>query len=264
MEINYDMIIKYLVPNKNKFVSKKNIHVYSDNFPTNFKELLQNKFYRFGVTQVDNKNNNISLFTSILTLLKKEFVILSLEEEITVAKKFRNLLKIENDIINDDDLLLISKTLDINLIIFDFKDGETIRIIYNTEICDPWKVTLLLGNYNNMYEPIIYDTNDKKLFSYNDQIIKKIYGYVKEVKVYELKEIINKLKSEQTTEESTEEDNIEKIFSKDIPENKDLTYNELNKLTKVKLSEILNEKNIKFNSKILKKDMIELILSNNN
>jgi hypothetical protein len=261
MEVDYNMIIKYLVPKKNMFMSKRHIHIYSDNFSNKFKDILQNKFYRFGVTQVDNKNNNISLFTSLLTLLKREFVILSIEEEINIANKFRDILKITNDTIDHNNLLHISKILDINIIIFDFKDGETIKVINNDNICDPWKVTLLLANYENMYEPIIYDTNDKKLFSYNDQIIKKIYSNLKDIKLYELKDIINKIKNDYEPNTTTSSDeSIQQIFSKE----EKYTFEGLNKLTKIKLSDILNDKNIKFNSKILKKDMIELILSHNN
>ena len=51
MEINYDLIFKYLVTKKTIFASKKHILVYSDLFPEKFKNILQNKFYRYGINQ---------------------------------------------------------------------------------------------------------------------------------------------------------------------------------------------------------------------
>jgi hypothetical protein len=100
MEINYDLIMKYLVTKKTLFASKKHILVYSDLFPDKFKNILQNKFYRYGINQNNlqginqnnlqginqnhlqgiNQNNlqginqNNSFYSSILTLLNKNFI----------------------------------------------------------------------------------------------------------------------------------------------------------------------------------------------
>ena len=92
MEINYEMIVKYLckgtkssqekvVENKhitstastNTFITDKSATNY--NFPGKFKNILNDEsFYRYGVTTFDN-NMNISFWTSLLTLINKDFMI---------------------------------------------------------------------------------------------------------------------------------------------------------------------------------------------
>jgi hypothetical protein len=63
MEINYDLIIKYLVKKtSNEFTTQKNLFNYSINFPQKFKDIFGEKFYRFGVTVNDKDNNNISFW----------------------------------------------------------------------------------------------------------------------------------------------------------------------------------------------------------
>ena len=70
MEINYDLIIKYLVkkePVKEKkplFSTQKGILDYSFNFPDKFKDLLADKFYRFG------KESAMFMILLILLLFK--------------------------------------------------------------------------------------------------------------------------------------------------------------------------------------------------
>ena len=61
MEINYDMILKFL-SKKEQFANKKNLIKFSEEFPNNFKELFGDKFYRIGVTQTLN-DLNISFFS---------------------------------------------------------------------------------------------------------------------------------------------------------------------------------------------------------
>ena len=83
MEINYDLIMKYLITKKTQFSSKKHILVYSDLFPDKFKNILQNKFYRYGV------NQNNSFYNTILTLLNKHFITNNTEEELTEVNDFK-------------------------------------------------------------------------------------------------------------------------------------------------------------------------------
>jgi hypothetical protein len=78
MEINYELIIKYLVKKNttlnSSFITQKSIYNYSTNFPEKFKNLLTEKFYRYGITVYDNENNNISFWSSILTIIDKNFI----------------------------------------------------------------------------------------------------------------------------------------------------------------------------------------------
>ena len=72
MEITYDLIIKYL-SNKNNFTTPKNIFNYSSNFIQKFKDLFTEGFYRYGITTYNKNNTNISIWSSILTALDKDF-----------------------------------------------------------------------------------------------------------------------------------------------------------------------------------------------
>jgi hypothetical protein len=253
MEINYDLIIKYLVTKKNTFASKKHILVYSDLFPEKFKDFFQNKFYRYGINQID------SIYVTLLILLNKNFISSTTEEEKYEINKFKKSINQYDLLINlknKTDIQILSDILDINFIIFDFKN-EDIQIIYpGSEECNPYKPTLLFANYEEFYEPIIYETENKKIFSYNDQFIKKIYQTVTINKNIKLKdnilEIINDFNPKKNNENQT--------FIKTI--NNEYDSNKLIKLTKKDLQVILDKKNIKINiSKMLKKDIVELIMN---
>lgn len=320
MEINYETIIQYLVKNcniikeesnKDKFVNKKHLITYSDLFPEKFSEILQNKFYRYGVSQ-EYKHQNISLFTSILTLLDKTFITFSDDEEIQSILSFKTIINnaiqdhvfsqeinnfiIKNKInkkyiINNIDVLLIqciSEIFDINFIIFDFNNNNKILSIFPDLTMNPWKLTLLLANWDDIWEPIIYDVNSKKYFSYNDQYIKKIYSsvkieyYKKEIinKEFEIRDNLKEILHEITMVDgdNDEDDDDCSISNTESNENNndnnddnheiDATFikseysnNKLNKMTKVELLEILKNKNIKnVNIKMLKNKLIELIL----
>lgn len=282
MEINYDIIIKYLVTKKNSFASKKHILIYSDLFPEKFKDLIQNKFYRYGINQYDLKNNNISFYTSLLTLLNKEFITYNNDEELNSINIFKksimeaidtftfsnyteellNKNKInKTDILNTVDglqLQCLSELLDINFIIFDFKE-EKIRIIFKDDFCNPYKPTLLFANYEEYFEPVIYEVDSKKIFSYNDQYIKKLYqsdleSYSNKTYILEenIKNIINTFNgsNEQLNETFIKEP--ESIYSE----------SQLLKMTKKDLQVILDKKNIKINiNKMLKKDIVNLIIN---
>lgn len=206
MEINYDLIIKYLCKKNikekvNTFTTQKNIYTYSTDWPDNFKQLFTDKFYRYGVSIYDNENNNISFWSSIITLLYNEFVISYTEDEFSIINNFKsqiidkynqknlsNFIKKldKNDFRErfrldpDNDVLqYIVDTLNINLLIFDFNEnnGNPIKSVYPDDILNPWKQILLLSKYNNLWEPIMLNNpkgDAQRLFDYNNVIIKKI------------------------------------------------------------------------------------------
>lgn len=291
MEINYDIIIKYLANNtseNNVFNNKKHILTYSDKFPTKFMEILQNKFYKYGITSMDDKNINISFYTSLLTLLNKKFISFTSDEEINYINNFKNFIneKIKTFIPSDSLKLYLEKNklqkkdlsnnidiyyiqtiveiLDINILILDFLNTEFF-IVYPDSECNPWKPTLILANYNNLWEPIIFDLKSKRTFNMNDLYLKKIL-YETDIKYYNsklinknfilndnLKDIVNKI---------IPSDNIEILdtFVKINTKTYDTTT--LNKITKNELSDICKTKNIKINTKMIKKELIDLILNN--
>ena len=243
MEINYDLIIKYLVTKKTIFASKKHILINSDLFPDKFREVFLNKFYRYGI------NQNDGFYNMLLTLLNKDFIMYSNEEEEYEVKQLKVSLNNFHTSIDDIHIKYLSNLLQINLLVFDFKT-ENIRSFFCSEECNPYKPTLLIANYDNFYEPIISDLDNKKIFSYNDTIIKKIY------------QILNIKLNDNVSEllEEFEPQTDSKIF---VGSAAKYTEPELNKLTKEKLLEILNQKNGSQNEisrKMLKKDIIKLIL----
>ena len=209
MDINYEIIIKYLskkvinVNNKKNnqqslFITQKNIYTYSYTFPIKFKELLTDKFFRYGITIYDNENNNISFWSSIITLLDKNFIIPYINDECEIINQFKiqiielynkNLLSDyikkydKNDLrerfkLNPDLIVLqyIVDILDINIIVFNFKT-ETINVLYSNDIMNPWKQSILLANDDIFWEPIMCIKSKNtiiRLFDYNSQTFKKI------------------------------------------------------------------------------------------
>ena len=290
MEINYDLIMKYLVTKKTLFASKKHILVYSDLFPEKFKNILQNKFYRYGINQnnLQGTLQNNSFYSSILTLLNKNFITNNNDEEMIEINKFKDSLnkilvefELPNNLnsinkhniiyskFNEQTIQIISEILLINFIIFDFKN-ESIKIIYNGTVCNPYKSTLLIGNYEEFYEPMMYEIDNKKIFSYNDLIIKKIYNSEietypilnKEYKLYDsLKDIVNEFNINDTINNDIGIFTTNNIIESNILQNEsEYSQSKLNKMVKKNLEEILDKKKIKYSSKMLKKDLIDLIL----
>lgn len=274
MEINYDMILKFL-NKKEQFTNKKNLIKFSEEFPNNFKELFGDKFYRIGVTQTLN-DLNISFFSSFMSLFTEEYItLLENEELIHITFLLEELSKFTNDLnlkkkIKDKDSsihimdLLVNK-FQINFLIFDFVDNQ-IYTVYPSEIMNPWKPFFLFAKYNKNWEPI--RNNDKKMFSYNDNLIKKIINHQSiEIKYYEssiikkdyflldnINEIIkNEFKSNIIDIEVSEEDE-EKVIYDPV---------KLNKMTKDEIMAYMKTLNIKVtNKKTTKKDLIEMIISN--
>ena len=218
MEINYDLIIKYLVKKTDNakpkiksdiFITQKSIFNYSTNFPDKFKELFTDKFYRYGITTHDYENTNISFWSSLLTLIDKNFIIPYNNDEFSLINQFKNQLvekymksklssfnksfdkndfrermKLDPDV---HILQYISDVLDINLLIFDF---ETLNVytIYHKDMMNPWKQTILLSKFKNYWEPIMMIKNKsetKRLFDYNDNVIKKILHTDNLIEYYE-------------------------------------------------------------------------------
>ncbi len=223
MEINYNTIIKFLgkkhsngvktIP-RNNFVTQKNIFKYATEFPDSFKELLTDKFYRYGITVYDNENNNISFWTSLLTLIDPEFIIPYDLDEITMVNNFKTQIldKFNVDILssflkqfdkNDmkerfrlepDTFVLqyVVDMLDINFIIFDFKTQE-IYSLFKGLMMNPWKPSLLFAKQYGFWEPIMVVKNKgltQRLFDYNDHIFKKLVT-LDIIKYYEAS-VINK------------------------------------------------------------------------
>ena len=201
MELSYDKIIEYLCNNtKNKsysFCNKKNIMTTIDSFPETFSEYLINtnkvKFYKYGITIYNNNQENISFWSSLYTLIDKNYITSDNTEEMEYIEKKKKeiidkikkisfefkfkfskqiLLDRIDSLMVDDGILLqvLTQIFEINFIIFDFKDID-IKTVYSGKELDPWRPTILFAKYEQFWEPIF---SDKKLYSINDIFIKKI------------------------------------------------------------------------------------------
>jgi hypothetical protein len=303
MEINYDMILKYLSVKKNlnQFEGKKNIMNFSEGFTPELKEIFGDKFYRLGITQSIN-NVNVSFFTSVLTLLQDNYVTLLENEENTfINKLIDELLEFVNDnnlpksleeipkavlkkYIKDKDIsiwlmeILVNKLM-VNFLIFDFKTNQ-VYTVYPNDVMNPWRPILMFAKHDSSWEPI--RNQEKKYYSYNDNIIKKILLGTQniEVKYYDsniikkdyflldnIREIIatdfkNNMSSIEEEVENSETDENSKTYIK----NADVKINKtkLNKMTKEEIIIYINSLNIKtgITTKTTKKELIEIVMSN--
>ena len=286
MAINYDLILKYLVKEekeKETFTNQKNFMTYSDKFPNEFKNILGDKFYRMGVTQ-NNEQKNISFYTSLITLLDDNIMSITEEEEIHKVNEFLSdinnkikvlpeyLKQIPKDVIKKNlkdkesniwIYELIANYLKLNFIIFDFKTLE-ILTIYCGDVMDPWRTCLFLAKNENSWELI--RNNEKKFFSYNDNVLKKILSQnsinikyfnnkiiKKDFVIFDnLEELVNEL-----TKSEYSDDEKDTIFIKTEIK---MSEEKLNKMTKLELINHLKLLNKKPLSKATKKDLILLIL----
>jgi hypothetical protein len=180
---------------------------------------------------------------------------------------------IKNNKNNSLTLELLSFCFNINVFVCDFKD-ESIKTIYSGDFFNPWKVTVILSRYNNMWEPIY--TDGDRLFDYNNSVIQNICHSDLEYldseyldKDYMLmdnfEEIIN-LEKENIAVTNNSDVKVEsnKTFISKIKLKHNYSENKLKKMTKDKLLELCNELelNINFNNKTRKKFIIENILKN--
>ena len=78
-----------IISENKDFITQKNIFNYSKSFPDIFKNLLSDKFYRYGITIYDNNNYNISFWSSLLTLIDKKFIIPLNHNEISIINEFK-------------------------------------------------------------------------------------------------------------------------------------------------------------------------------
>jgi hypothetical protein len=288
MEITYETIIKYLEKPKNKqheFITQKNIYKYVKSFPLKFQNLLCDKIYRYGITVYNNKDN-ISFWSSLLTLLDKDFIITFNTDEISSINKFKtSLLEIypakynhdKNDIkellkIEPNNIILqyIVDVLDINFIILDFKT-ENINLMYKSKIMNPFKPILLFANYIDFWEPILLNgTTIIREFSYNDIIIKKLL-YSENIKYYNsdneihINDNINTIMDKESKllkPKLSLESKSESIFIKsDTTNYQEMGPAKLNRLTKTKLIEIAKSLNFTTDmSKMLKTAIIDMII----
>jgi len=296
MEINYELIIKYLcnkkptIQKKHIFITDKGVNNYD--FPDIFKNLFDDeKFYRYGVTTFDNNTKlqtNISFWTSLLSLINKDFMIPYNNDENQMITEFKTKLLEQYKVsllssfvkktdkielreklkITPDYIILqyIVDILDVNFIIFDFKTEEYYTV-YRSDIMNPLKQTFLFANYENNWEPIMLGT--KKIFDYNDMILKQIlyqsgltfpkyYDFVNTKKEF----IYIDMMKAQTKENDSDSVHTDSESEQEIDPPLDLNKTKLTKMKLAEVQEIYNK--LKLNTgktKPTKPVMIDAILA---
>jgi hypothetical protein len=235
--LTYDIIIKHLMPEINNFSIKPSFVMNSSDF-SYFSSLFDDTFYRFGV------DTNNSLINSIKYC-------------------FNTNIDLSNDLTIND----IVKQLDINIIIFDFKNNK-ITIEHSNDYINPWKPTLFLANYNNNYtnfwEPII--CKDTKVFSFSSpkaHILKNnIYSQITDSNINDnFQEILNLEGFNIKDDSSDVSENLDTFITKDIL-NEKISLAKLNKMKKEELVEYCKKNNKQIIKKsFTKKDLIDLIMN---
>ena len=170
LEEQKDEILDLVLTDKNDYSNISNIF-----------NILDNNYSCYGILNYDNNNDNISIYSSILTLLDSDFILPFYKDELSTIINFKNNIinyTISNNIefinlLYTDKLQIITNIFNINIIIFNKLD-KNIDIIGCDNIFNSYKTTLLLSQYNLLFEPIINHNLFQRCFNFNDDIIKNI------------------------------------------------------------------------------------------
>lgn len=233
--LTYDIIIKELMPKKNKFSLYSNMIMNKNEF-IYFKNIFDDSFYRIGIEEP-------SLKSSINYCVEGNIEI--------------------------DNIDIIINTIDINIILFDFKDNK-IYAKYKGDYLNPWKPTIFIANYEEWYEPII--TKELKIFSFSSNksnILKNniytniIYIYKTNIEITlndNFNEIIN-LEGFEINNSNILPINNSDVLNETFTLHEIPSINLLEKMKKDELIELCNKLNKKIKSKMTKKDLINIILN---
>jgi len=267
-EITYDIILEYLTKKKNSFITNK--HNCNNNFNNKFSSILTSEYYRYGINIYDSasKKNNISFWSSLLILLKEDYLI-NIDDFSLITEYKNNLIENYNKKISsflkkyekndfreylklNPDIIIIQYVVDIlniNIIIFDFNENSEDKIytVYKTDIMNPELDTILLANCETFWEPIM--NKDKKKFNYDDDIIKNILN--QKVEYYSSENINKKFLLSLNNEKCKQNDTNNNSRSK------------FERKKKVDLIKILENNNISFPKKNTNKQLIDIIIENN-
>jgi len=299
MEINYETIIKFLCDDiiQKTTITKKRMIDNLSKFPEKFREIIILKdISKYGITVKNRNEQNISFITSLLTLINNKFSKLDdLKEEqyidnfldevkrLIKKKEFKfeldskfnkNVIKnrLSELIISDGILIqLLSQIFSINFIILDF-NKEKLYSIFPNEYLNPWKPILLFTKIEDIYEPVLLDT--QTTFSYNDVFIRRLLNedieyYNKRYleKEYSLVDNINDIINNYNYTDTNTETSDYKCETIPLVKEDDIfisstryTYNGLSKLKVVELREIITNKKLSINKRLKKDDMIKEII----
>ena len=207
--ITYQVILEYLssntLSNDTDFPNKHNLMINMTE-SEHFSKYFNKNYYRHGVLIFDTVQNNISFFSSFLSLVDNNFMsldkfkqnkiiyllkdyLLNQFTENNLYKTYKlNLTEIPKNIIKDEIknkvtpivIQLVIEIFKINFIIFNYDNNDK-YIFFPGSCFDIYKPTIFIAQKNEYFEPII--KNKQKMFNVNDKIIKillsKKFKYVK-------------------------------------------------------------------------------------
>lgn len=296
MEINYETIIKFLCDDiiQKTTITKRRMIDNLSKFPEKFREIIILKdINKYGITVKNRNEQNISFITSLLTLINNKFSKLDdlkeeqyidnfLDEVKRIIKKKEFKFELDNkfnknviknrltELILSDGILiqLLSQIFSINFIILDF-NKEKLYSVFPDEYLNPWKPILLFTKIEDIYEPVLLDT--QTTFSYNDIFIRRLLNEDIEYynrryleKEYSLVDNINDVMNNYNYTDTETSDDVETI---PLDKKDDIfisstryTYDELSKLRVVELREIITDKKLSINKRLKKDDMIKEII----
>ena len=294
MEINYDIIIKYLAKNeieKNvEDIVKQNLIKKFEDFSENIQTILKNNFYIYGIKVCNDDNENISHWSSLLFLIIKDFILLTDNEQLMYIKKiksqmveyikknykkFKNRKKFSKDYaielirsnkFNPLILELFSYCFKINIFIIDFLENKIFTVSID-EYFNPWIPTVFLSKHNDFYQPLLTNTNkkfyyDNLKFIFNNEIEYFCKDYLEQnfVLIDNIFEIINMDKNKKNLSNKNEIDDSDEIKNTFI-KNTDFNKNKLNKMKKTEIIELIKQFNLNIKIKQKKSHLINEIIN---
>lgn len=295
MEINYDIIIKYLAKNENEneniegIVKKNLIKKYND-FSEDIQSILKNNFYIYGIKVYNDNNENISHWSSLLFLIIKDFILLTDNEQLiyikkiksqmveyikTNYKKFKNRKKfsknyaielIRSNKFNPLILELFSYCFKINIIIIDFLENKIFTVSVD-EYFNPWKPTVFLSKHNDFFQPLLTNTNkkfyyDNLKFIFNNEIEYYSNDFLEQnfVLIDNIFEIINMDENKKKLSDDENDHNSDEINNTFI-KNTDFNKNKLNKMKKTEIIELIKQFNLNIKIKQKKSYLINEMIN---
>lgn len=222
-QINLDLLINYLTNNscyKEDSILSDKENIVEDKFNLEYLEYFNSKNFnlyneyfkthidRVGVYTFGDKNNNISLLTSILFCLDDDFCTLDNSEQEfyikTLNKKIisdivnRN-FKIKNiskqmlitnlknkKISNELDIYIYASYFNVNIFTFDFLTNNIISY-YQEEEYNIYKKNIFLSRREFQFNPLVYKNNNGCIFKYNSSILEDIL-YSSKINIFSLNE----------------------------------------------------------------------------
>ena len=191
--VNTKSTKKFKLPIVNEKLDLDYLEFYNSKNFNFFNDLFNDHIDRIGIN-LDNKKYN-SLYFSILYLLHKDYCLSDSEQQNYLIKVLKE--KIKNDMLNrifkppkdltkkkvinalksnNNDLLdvyILAAYFNINIYVFSYTSKD-IKVFYNDDKLNIYKINLFLNEINDIYYPLSYKLDNGRYFKYNSTILNNI------------------------------------------------------------------------------------------